>query len=56
MKIPYGFIISSKYGLLKCTFKLHFHILTLPGIKLISGHKFESCCRDINFEDSEDHS
>ena len=40
MEFPYRFIISAKYGPLKCTFKLEFQMWTLPDIKLIIGHKF----------------
>ena len=53
-KIPYGFIISAKYGPLKCTFKLHFQIWTLPDIKPIFLHKFRSFCCDDHFEDHAD--
>ena len=37
-------------GPLKCTLKLHFRMLTLPGIKLICGLQFSSFCRDIHLQ------
>ena len=54
MGISYRFIISAKYGPLKCMFKLYFQIWTLSNIKLIFLHKFLSFCRDNHFEDRED--
>ena len=50
MKFSHGLITWAEFGPLKCTSKLHFHILTPPRIKLISRLYFSSFCRGIHFQ------